>query len=183
MCNYTLNRHYARIVVFALLHVERITTFSRRSKPSVSIVAPLVYQQIELCYSLVSCTIPNLGGYLLKFHTGMGITLGYVSEPYGSSRDAEGSKGVQLSSLKSVPDGDKQTGPTPSESSKCGFLRPEQYEYRAYVRSAVNSLEINSGHGDNDGHSLSSQGNQSVLSIHSHDMIIRRDLRYSVRHD
>ncbi|GBF61581.1 hypothetical protein TMEN_4085 [Trichophyton mentagrophytes] len=171
------------VIVFTLLHVERITTFSRKSKPSVSIVAPLVYQQIELCYSLVSCTIPNLGGYLLKFHTGMGITLGYVSEPYGSSPDAEGSKSVQLSSLKSVPDGDRQTGPTLSEPSKCGFLRPEQYEYRAYVRSAVNSLEINSGHGDNDGHSLSSQGNQSVLSIHSHDMIIRRDLRYSVRHD
>ncbi|EFQ99092.1 hypothetical protein MGYG_02106 [Nannizzia gypsea CBS 118893] len=171
------------IIVFALLHIERTTSFSKKPKPSVSIVAPLIYQQIELCYSLVSCTIPNLGGYLLKFHTGMGITLGYVSEPYGSSREVGGSKSVQLSSLKSIANSDKQKTPAAGESSKCGFLRPEQYEYRAYVRSAVNSLEINSGDGENDNQSFSSQGNQSVLSIHSHDMIIRRDFRYSVRHD
>ncbi|KAM5469157.1 hypothetical protein MauCBS54593_004509 [Microsporum audouinii] len=152
------------IIIFTILHIERTMGFTKKPKPSVSIVAPLVYQQIELCYSLVSCTIPNLGGYLLKFNTGMGITLGYVSEPYGSSREAGGSDSVQLSSLKSIQKDNKPPASDPSKPSKYCFLRPEQYEYRAYVRSAVNSLEMNSSDGEVDDRSLSSRGGQSVFS-------------------
>ncbi|KAK2877815.1 hypothetical protein FQN49_001172 [Arthroderma sp. PD_2] len=171
------------VVVFTALHLQRTTEFTTKSHPSISIVAPLVYQQIELCYSLISCTIPNLGGYLLKFNTGMGITLGYATQPYGSSRNAGGSESLQLSSLKSIPKNDQPPAAVPSHPSKFGFLRPEKYEYRAYVRSTVNSLEINSGGNDVDNQSVSSYGGLSVQSIHSQDMIIRRDFRYSVRRD
>ncbi|KAF3480394.1 uncharacterized protein GIQ15_05741 [Arthroderma uncinatum] len=171
------------VIVFAVLHIQRTMDFTTKPKPSVSIVAPLVYQQIELCYSLISCTIPNLGGYLLKFNTGMGITLGYVSEPYGSSREAGGSESLQLSSLKSNLKNDRAQARVPSQQSKYGFLRPEQYEYRAYVRSTINSLEVNSVENEIDDRSVSSDGERPVQSIHSHDMIIRRDIRYSVQRE
>jgi hypothetical protein len=54
--------------------------------PGVARTRPLVYQQCQICYSIIVGTIPSLKAFLQSFDTGSGVKagFGYSSSQYGS---------------------------------------------------------------------------------------------------
>lgn len=149
-----------------------------RPNTGVRLAAPIVFQQIELCYSLVSCTIPNLKSFLLNFDTSIGMTLGpETMRTYGSTdpHSANANSSFQLRSLRSRR-GDKQPPPGGTTTTSTATLRPDPVDYRAQVGRS-NEPNVN------EAASSVSRDNGSDRSNGSQDMIIRREVAWNVHYD
>ena len=83
------------LIIFAGLHIRYIRRISAESNIGVASVTPMVYQQVELCCSLLSCSIPCLRKFLDNFDTGMGLSLGYATQSKSST-----SRSYQFGPLK-----------------------------------------------------------------------------------
>ncbi|KIW89557.1 uncharacterized protein Z519_09713 [Cladophialophora bantiana CBS 173.52] len=160
------------IIAFAAVHVWDQKNFTVRPNTGVRLAAPIVFQQIELCYSLLSCTIPNLKSFLLNFDTTIGMTLDpLTTRSYGVTNPHSATTSFRLKTLRSR-NGDKQPSPgvTP-------LFRPDAVEYTAAVgrNSAPNDM--------NEEASSISRDNQSDRSKGSQEMIIRREVAWTVHQD
>ena len=157
---------FPSLIIFIGLHIRYISGSSSESNVGVAFAAPMVYQQVELGCSLVSCTIPCLRKFLNNFDTGMGLTLGYSTQP------------------KSLTDRSYQLGPLKSFRSRYRVHSSDVAKPRAnevgtvpvdYSNSSQpNGLERGSKHSEDD---------NCHTSIGSQDMIIRRDVKWEVRYD
>jgi hypothetical protein len=112
-----------RVVGLALLHLHFIGNYVHSETPSLSIVAVLVCQQVELCWSIISATIPNLKSFVKSFSSGFGLTIDldatarYGSRNYGGTAYELGSvkKGTTHglrggSHIATIPDLEDQSG-------------------------------------------------------------------------
>lgn len=56
----------------AIVHVVYVAKYEEAAHPSIAMVPALIIAQAELCWSLVSATIPNLKNFMKSFATGFG---------------------------------------------------------------------------------------------------------------
>jgi len=149
------------LVVIAIVGLHYSKLYYKASNPGIAIVAPVVCLQIELFYSLVSATIPNLKSFVQSFHSGMGIDVGLYS-----SHDQSGNRTYRLSSTKQNSGNRSQveTQSFPESSNPLiGRLRPEHLKHTTTI------------------HHSSRNGEDS--SHNSQEMIIRRDVMWNVQVD
>ncbi|OCL11754.1 hypothetical protein AOQ84DRAFT_386610 [Glonium stellatum] len=162
------------LIALSILHLHYIPpTLNHTLSRSTSFVAipALLIQQIQLCWSLLSATIPNLRSFMKSFHSGFGMDMGmgtlgtsYTPGSYGNGSRAR-TMGIRLHSLTTQ---DERTPPQGS-GSKVAFehgLRPD-----GAARSTVIS---HNAKGDAQLEDL------SVRSGGSQELIIRRDVEWSV---
>ncbi|KAH9869095.1 hypothetical protein J1614_008172 [Plenodomus biglobosus] len=71
------------LVPLAALFFKSWKVSLHSSNPGVARTAPLIYQQIQLCYSLIASTIPCLRSFLQSFDTGSGFKAGFGSSSNG----------------------------------------------------------------------------------------------------
>ena len=161
------------LVGFAIVHIWSQRNFTKRPNTGVRLVGPIVFQQIELCYSLLSCTIPNLKSFLLSFDTAIGMTLDpSTMKSYGSDhpKSGSGTSSFRLRSLKS------RLGDKPPSSGGKPLFRPDPVGYTA-------AINRNSMPNANEAGSSVSRDNLSDRSKGSQEMIIRREVAWSVHQD
>ncbi|WEW58033.1 hypothetical protein PRK78_003500 [Emydomyces testavorans] len=122
------------LVIFAALRLFQISNYTKQLNTGVAIAGPLVYQQVELCYSLITSAIPNLGGFMIQFSTGMGLggMGGYATPGYSSHLES-----MELSTTKSAKS-DVNKGPTPDRigASALKHLREETGVYSDLAMSS-----------------------------------------------
>ncbi|OAP65571.1 hypothetical protein AYL99_01543 [Fonsecaea erecta] len=159
------------ILAFAAVHVWDQKNFTVRPNTGVRLAAPIVFQQIELCYSLLSCTIPNLKSFLLNFDTTIGMTLDplttrshAVTHPYSATTS------FRMKSLRS------RNGDNPPVSRDAPLFRPDAVEYTAAI-SRASPAQMN------EAASSISRDNGSDRSKGSQEMIIRREVAWTVHQD
>lgn len=58
--------------------------------PGVDRAYPIIYQQSQLCFSLIAGTVPCLKSFIRSFDTGSGVKVGYTSNAYGSGGYGKG---------------------------------------------------------------------------------------------
>ncbi|KIY03305.1 uncharacterized protein Z520_01772 [Fonsecaea multimorphosa CBS 102226] len=159
------------IISFAAVHVWDQRNFTVRPNTGVRLAAPIVFQQIELCYSLLSCTIPNLKSFLLNFDTTIGMTLDpATTRSYGVTNPHSATTSFRMKPLRSR-NGDKTPG-----SGAAPLFRPDEVEYNATVSR-------NDPPNMNEAASSISRDNQSDRSKGSQEMIIRREVAWTVHQD
>jgi len=154
------------LIIFIGLHIRYIAGLSSDSNIGVAFATPMIYQQVELGCSIVSCTVPCLRKFLNHFDTGMGLTLGYTTQPKGST-----GRSYQLGPLKSFTSRYRlhSSDITKPRTSKVGTAPVDHSN-----SSQPNGLEQGSKHSvDDDCHN----------SIGSQDMIIRKDVKWEVRYN
>ena len=61
------------------------------ANPGVARTAPMVYQQCQICFSIVAGTIPSLKGFLQSFDTGSGVKAGFGYSSNSGNHGSEGS--------------------------------------------------------------------------------------------
>ncbi|OCK94407.1 uncharacterized protein K441DRAFT_660281 [Cenococcum geophilum 1.58] len=162
------------LIALSILHLHYIPPILHHSLPnstSFVVIPALLIQQVQLCWSLLSATIPNLRSFMKSFHSGFGMDMGvgtlgtsYTPRSYGNGSRGR-AMGIRLNSLTTQ---DEQTPPQGSRT-KAGFehsLRPDAVE-----RSTVIS---HNGKGDVKLEDL------SLRSGGSQELIIRRDIEWSV---
>ena len=167
------NHLFHSLIALSILHLHYIPPILHHSlsnSTSFVVIPALLIQQVQLCWSLLSATIPNLRSFMKSFHSGFGMDMGvgtlgtsYTPGSYGNGSRGR-AMGIRLNSLTQ----DEQTPPQGSRT-KAGFehsLRPDAVE-----RSTVISRN---GKGDVQLEDL------SLRSGGSQELIIRRDVEWSV---
>lgn len=125
-----------------------------------SISAAIIFQQAELGYSLIAATIPCLRSFIKSFDTGLGLTVTYATNPYGSSGYGGSYK------MQSLAKGESIKSTIEPASAAVGF-RPDR------TQNSTSIFHPNE----------TPQEDSSVTSHGSQEMIIRRDVQWDVRTD
>ncbi|EXJ59876.1 hypothetical protein A1O7_04023 [Cladophialophora yegresii CBS 114405] len=75
------------VAVLSILHLHYIAEYTGSDNPGIAIVPVVAIQQVQLCWSLISATIPNLKSFVKSFSSGFGIQLDpSLTQAYGSGR-------------------------------------------------------------------------------------------------
>lgn len=158
------------VVVFALMHIARIAHYSKSSDPGLAVIGNLIWQQVELGYSLISATIPTLRSFIRGYEKAMGWEASYskshtdppmfgtASYPMQSYRSKNGSNRSGNHEIGIDHDDNESTRPN---------LRPDKSKYKANIY----------GPGDQP-HKLRRE--PSTGSSDSEHPIIRKDVHFSV---
>ena len=148
------------VAALAILHVHLVGNYIHSKNPSLAIVPALVCQQVELCWSLISATIPNLKPFVKSFSSGFGLTIDldattrYGSRTYGgASYELDSvSKGKALASQNS-------TNPTNTDlENQSGAMQLEQGKSKKRADGSIESM-----------------GSQAC--------IIRKDVQWKIQYD
>lgn len=146
----------------AIVHAIYVSRAEQHSRKSLTMVPVTVTAEAELCWCMVSATIPNMKNFIKSFSTGFGhdfgLTTATAARNVSSQWESRGAQ-IPLSNIrKSMPG-----GTVPSHSGIAAGTGDGPY----VVRVSGNRL-------DADEH--------SVGSGKSSEMIIRKDVTTSVEH-
>ncbi|KAK5454240.1 hypothetical protein LTS15_006240 [Exophiala xenobiotica] len=150
------------LVALSVLHLKFISEYTTSQNPGVDLVPALALQQVQLCWSLMSATIPNLKSFVKSFSSGFGIQLDPAStQAYSSSGRYNRSHGYELGSVgkesksrshnRSYHDIENGQGPLPQEMQN--------------------------------GSKTQQKDQESIGSVGSQDHIIRKDVQWNVRYE
>ena len=143
------------------MHLKFVSDYTNSSNPGLALVPVLVLQQVQLCWSLISATIPNLKSFVKSFSSGFGIRLDpSLTQAYGSGRYGR-STGYELGSIK------------PPGSSKS---RSANRSYNDIEGHTVLPQQMPNGN-------KSTRDQESIGSAGSQDHIIRKDVQWQIHYE
>jgi hypothetical protein len=90
------------LVILSAFFFRAWTRSLDHANPGVARTRPLVYQQCQICYSIIVGTIPSLKAFLQSFDTGSGVKAGFG---YSSSQYGSGGSGRRSVPADSIPMG------------------------------------------------------------------------------
>jgi hypothetical protein len=122
-----------------------------------------VIQQVQLCWSLIAATIPNLKSFVKSFSSSFGIQLDpSLTQAYGSGRLGRGT-GYELGSM----------GPKTSKS------RSGNASYNDIERPTALPQQMQ----DSSKNHINARDQESITSAGSQDHIIRKDVQWKIHYE
>ncbi len=153
-------------VGLAAVHLHYIGNYVHATDTSLAIVAAVVWQQLELCWSLLSASIPNVKSFMKSFNSGFGLDIDLATYAQGS-RDYNTS--YQLNSMRA--NGLKANASENRDmTSFVDNLRPDVGYHSATIQR-VRANEEGLGKAS------------SIESGESREMIIRKDVAWNVDYE
>ena len=152
-----------RVVILSILHLHYVANYANSSNPGITIVSVIVLQQVELCWSLISATIPNLKSFVKSFSSGFGLRLDpSQTQAYGSGRGARTANTYEMNSGLG-------NGTAKSRSAGRSYIVAEETPPFPAKGSLASKL--------NDGRE------PSIDSGGSQDHIIRKDVQWDIHYE
>lgn len=142
------------VVALSVAHAVSIARVSSSPNPGVAFVPAIVFAECELCWSLISATIPNLKAFMKTFNTGFGhndFKHQVNSTGYTFSGSRTHDEGMQLQSMNAA--------------KLNNHLRPDRGVYEVEIMRS----NLDDG--------------RSVGSGHSQEMIIRKTVDHEVTYE
>lgn len=159
------------------LSVLGLTSFNKSlhsSNPGLDRSSTILYQQSELCFSLIAATVPCLKSFIRSFDTGSGVKVNYTSNAYGSSgygrgesyrmHSLSGNNSTMRSQNEDKGDIKVNTKPFPKEGHGHGRVR-------ATSTSKVTTIAYSSER----------PREEDTASHGSQELFIRRDVQWEIR--
>ena len=149
-----------RIIAVAIIHIVLIKSSEDSSNLSFVLVPALICEQVELGYSLLSATIPNLKSFITSFHTAMMMDVSHKIQSQPTSI-------IELSShTASSSENAPRLVDFDSNTAFTSLLRPEtELRHIASIQHDEESTD---------------DGFLGDVGLKSHDRIIRRDIHWTV---
>jgi hypothetical protein len=92
------------LVILSAFFFRSWTRSLDHANPGVARTRPLVYQQCQICYSIIVGTIPSLKAFLQSFDTGSGVKAGFgSSSQYGSGGSGGRSRPAMSPGASDIP--------------------------------------------------------------------------------
>lgn len=175
-------------IILIGLHAHYIDLTTESTNPGIEIVTPIVYQQVQVLFAIVSAALPALNRGLRKFHTSMGSTWMDTQLSQNSGRGATApSSGRQQGSipLKSLDNLKSQTTQASLGRSKRRSL--DEDETRTGEQQDPNfrpdKVQYNTAAYWGDTIEPDARSGQSQESQNSESNIIRKDMQWQVRYE
>ncbi|KAF2122186.1 hypothetical protein BDV96DRAFT_482763 [Lophiotrema nucula] len=159
------------LIVFSAFVLTNFNRSLHGRNPGVERTPAIIFQQSQLCFSLIAGTVPCLKSFIRSFDTGSGVKAGFTSAGYGSSGYGRG-ESYRMQSLSA------------------GSAIRSQTEDRGDVRVNAKPFEGGShGSGRTRGDSIakvtstaySPHKGDDAASNDSQELFIRRDVQWEVR--
>ncbi|EHY58391.1 hypothetical protein HRR83_007243 [Exophiala dermatitidis] len=87
------------VAALSIVHLKFISEYAGSSNPGVAMATVLVIQQVQLCWTLIAATVPNLKSFVKSFSSGFGIQLDPDSTRAYSSGRYAGSNQYEMGSV------------------------------------------------------------------------------------
>ncbi|ORY16827.1 hypothetical protein BCR34DRAFT_475937 [Clohesyomyces aquaticus] len=157
------------LIPLSILALSTYHNSLQSSNPGVDRTIPIVYQQAELCWSLIAATLPCLQSFIRSFDTGSGAKVAYTTHAYGSSGYGNGGS-FKMQTLSG------NGSALRSLNGDNGDVKVSSKHHRGRgnttAQITTGTLSNKSGH---------SPEEVSITSHGSQEMIIRRDVQWEVR--
>lgn len=152
-----------RVAALSIIHLHYIAEFTKSTNPGIALVPAVVILQVQLCWSLISATIPNLKSFVKSFSSGFGIQLDpSVTQAYGSGRYGR-SNGYEMGSVNGQ-------GTSKSRSANRSYNDIEEQHPLPQQIVAGNKAGTSRDH-------------ESIDSGGSQDHIIRKDVQWKIHYE
>ncbi|KAF2817342.1 uncharacterized protein BDZ99DRAFT_431394 [Mytilinidion resinicola] len=183
------------VAAFSLLHLVALSRAIHASNSGVALARVTVYQQAQLGYSLISATIPCLKSFVKSFDTGLGLEVGYSTNPYGYGSSGAGGSGRggagESYKMSNMSKGSAGGSVSAGESKVKGSLKRTWKEggVREITAKGPNAAQVGLRPEElknttNIYHSTTHEEDESHRSATgSEEMIIRREVQWDVRSD
>ena len=151
--------------MLSILHLHYLADYTNSDNPGVAIVPVIVIEQVELCWTLISATIPKLKGFVKSFGSAFGIQLDpALTQTYGSAGAGRTANRYEMNSIEG-------NGTAKSRSKGRSYNDPGEGPSLLTQDAQENKLTDNREH-------------DSIDSGHgSQDHIIRKDLTWNVHYE
>ncbi|KIV96677.1 hypothetical protein, variant [Exophiala mesophila] len=152
------------VAALSLIHLHYVSEYTKSDNVGLAIVPVLVLQQVQLCWSLISATIPNLKSFVKSFSSGFGIQLDpSATRIYGSSNQYGRNNGYELGSVRGDPRSKSRSG----NASYNDIEGPT-----ALPQDGANHKKHPNGRDE-----------ESIHSGGSQDHIIRKDVQWKIHYE
>ncbi|KAK4946516.1 hypothetical protein LTR10_014368 [Elasticomyces elasticus] len=150
------------LAALSIIHLKYISEYTTSKNPGIALVPALVLQQVELCWSLIAATIPNLKSFVKSFGSGFGIQLDptLTQGAYGSGRYKD-TNGYEMGSVPGKG----------SSKSRSGNRSYNEIEHQNPIpHQAQDDDKIR-------------RDQESIDSAGSQDHIIRKDVQWDIHYE
>lgn len=151
--------------VLAILHYVYVGPYVNKNPDGLAIVPLLNFMQVELCWSLLSATIPNLKAFVQSFNSGFGLGLDLQTAYPGtavSGRQAQ----YEMNSW--------------SKSNHRSQVKSDAESEREIIEHTVSDTRDSTTLRRN---ASTNEGNGSIASLGSQEQIIRKDIQWHVSYE
>ncbi|KAH7130220.1 hypothetical protein B0J11DRAFT_522672 [Dendryphion nanum] len=176
------------VIALSALHLHYMSSYINSTNPSKAIIPALVCQQFELSWSLLSATIPTLKAFMRSFNSGFGMEID-LDTPYGyGSGNNNGT--YRLETMKNTTASHATFNGGSALRSHQGSMKrqdiaPSATSTPAKSAKAAGVVNINETNGSDTTFYLVNPHEErgSITSDGSQEMIIRRDVQWSVSYE
>lgn len=170
------------IIVLSGYHLLYVKRYFDSQQPQFAITDALLLQQASLTFSLITTTIPNMKGFLLKFSTGFGIIPGdsdrhdyshensYPLQDLGSSGSRGSRRWAGRRPIRVRAASTSTASLYHSEARDPVVLRPRNFQH-----------EITIERDNSESGAISEE--MDLSRDRSHELIIKKEVRWEVCHD
>ncbi|KAK5057811.1 hypothetical protein LTR84_011812 [Exophiala bonariae] len=152
------------VAAISIVHLKYVSDYTISSNPGIALVPVLVLQQVQLSWSLIAATIPNLKSFVKSFSSGFGIQLDpSLTNAYGSGRNGRGT-GYELGSIR----------PNGTSKSRSGTGSYNDIERPTALPQQMQDDGKNHPH---------ARDQESITSAGSQDHIIRKDVQWKIHYE
>lgn len=145
-----------------------MAVYERADLPAVTVIQPLIWQNISLTWSLLSAMAIALKPFLKDFHTGMGMDLGHITESHYGSASKKTKQGYLLQNMS--PTNRSKDSKAPQD------LTDEVAAEGTRHLTEGDQYAVEISHGPR-------KPSLGSLSMRSDDPIIRKQVDYDVTYD
>ncbi|KIW87391.1 uncharacterized protein Z519_12027 [Cladophialophora bantiana CBS 173.52] len=160
------------VAMLSILHLHYVADYTSSGNPGIAIVPVIVIQQVQLCWSLISATIPNLKSFVRSFSSGFGIQLdpSLTQAYYGSGRSSGRLGRGSTNAYEMASVGGNGTAKSRSAARSYNDNTTEQFPPVPQSGPGSNNLTV-------------MRENDSIDSGGSQDHIIRKDVQWNVHYE
>lgn len=159
-------------VAFSVLHFHYIQRYNIDSSDGLNLVQVLNMMQIDLCWSIVSATIPNLKAFVKSFNSGFGLGVDVATAYFGTMPHSAVRRDYELSQMKSAQ-------ASQQHSYSRSIVEREQVDQASAQPNHRQPGSASSLDSQDKGH----ERNLSITSDSSRERIIRKDIQWTVAYD
>ena len=154
------------LIALAVLRLHYVGQYTHSTNAGLAQEPILVIQQVYLCWSIISATIPNLKSFVRSFGSGFGI--GLDMERYTQAYGSKGSYGKQyaLGSMKNTQNNSRNN--TRQDNTSYNDIEPHAMAMNMRRQAPQTPHR---------------QENESIESVGSQERIIRKDVGWRIHYE
>lgn len=164
------------MVVLSVYHLIYVKQLPASAQPQFAVTDALLLQQAMLTFSLITTTIPNMKGFLIKFSTGFGIIPGDVDRHTLSRENSYPlqalgpSRGAKREPARPRAASTSTANLYQSEARESVVLRPRNFQHEITIERDISTGGVNCEE-------------MGPSRDGSHELIIKKEVRWEVSHE